>query len=1125
MHNYTVYHLHSDLSNGTTNIDSVTKYTEYVERAKELGMTSLAFSEHGNVFEWYFKKKAIEDAGMKFIFAVEAYLTSTLEDKVRDNYHCVLIARNYEGVKEINRMMSAAYNRNDNHFYYYPRISFDEIENTSENVIITTACLGGALHAVESANEVARKKLSAILTKKEYVDSALELINNFGQFTVTESKVDPQVVKGVQKANDLISEFTSKVIMGKEDSKRFLNFLIKNKERVFLEIQHHNVESQRKYNQYLYDISKKYGIPLIAGTDTHALNERHLKGRSILQKSKNVHFDNEDAWDLTMKSYDELCEAYWLQNSLPEEVWMEAIENTNVMANMVEPFEMDYSNKYPNIYENPDEEFTRRVYEAIDNHPYALKNHSRKEIEERVEEELDAYKKTGASPYMLLKHDLHLWEVKNGIKTGPGRGSVSGSEGAYLLGITDMDSIKFDLNFFRFINPDRISLADIDTDYGEEDREKVKKYLLEDHMGDSRIKTSEIITFNTIATKGAIRDVARALGIDLVTVSEICNSLDAGDKIPDSLRNKWKELFEYVDIVSGTIVSIGSHPCGILVSDRNINEEVGLCTTSGSKYPVSCLYMKELDELNWVKWDVLGLDNVSLINETCKSIGIPTITPDSIPLDDMDVWRDIRDDTTMIFQFESESAQRLLKKIMSDETIEKIKKVNPNLSMIKLMSFANGLIRPSCSSFRDDVADGIFYDNGLKELNEFLAPEMGHVTMQETIMKFLVKFCGFSNSESDTARRAIGKKQKEKLESLLPDIEKRFIEQTHINYDVPIEKCQEVIKPFIQTILDASSYAFSWNHSDAYSCIGYISGYLRHYYPLEFVSAALNVFSDNEEKTANIINFANRCGIKMRNARFGRCGADYFFDKENKAIYKGAGAIKFMNNNVANEIFELSQKKTYNNFAELAIDLTHNTSINTRQLDILIKLDYFVDFGNSKELLRIVEILNMFKWGDAKTIKKDKIEGKIGEIVAKYSDGKNKNGTESKSYKIIDCLAIIKECSELIKSLQIQDFSLKEKAATQQEYLGHVSLITEKEEDRPKLYVKSMYSAKRKSDGKQFGVNIVCQSIGSGKQTRYTVFENDIKKYGKFNVGDIILCVKYTKTNGYFNIREYKVLW
>ena len=807
----------------------------------------------------------------------------------------------------------------------------------------------------------------------------------------------------------------------------------------------------------------------------------------------------------------------------------------------------------------------------------------------------------------------------------------------------------------KFINPDRISLADIDTDYGEADREKAREHLLLDHMNSDRIKTSEIITFNTIATKGAIRDVARALEIDLQTVSTICNSIESGDVVPDSLRKKWSKLFEYVDIVNGTIVSIGSHPCGVLISDRNIDEEVGLCTTSGSKYPVSCLYMKELDELNFVKLDELSLDNQGLINETCKSIGIPPITPDSIPLDDMDVWRDIRDDTTMIFQFESESAQRFLKKIMSDETIEKIKKVNQNLSMIKLMSFANGLIRPSCASFRDEVANGVFYDNGLKELNEFLAPEMGHVTMQETIMKFLVKFCGFTNSESDTARRCvdenteialcnwqtkkiksikigdivisyntrenrfefekveeifdngiadvyeletegglkikatsshkfltnygykklknikqgdtivsgidqivkcityagkshvydiqvsnhhnyvanglvchncIGKKDEKKLRTLLPEIESRFIEQTHKNYNVPIRKCQEVIKPFIQTILDASSYAFSWNHSDAYSCIGYISGYLRHYYPLEFVTAALNVFASKEEKTANIISFANRKGIKIRNAKFGRSRATYFFDKESSAIYKGVGSIKYMNDQVADELYELSKEKKYESFVDLILDISTKKITNARQLDILIKLDYFSDFGNSKELLRVIEIMNMFKMGTTKSIKKSSLpEGEIRGIVEKYSSGKNKDGSESKSFKILDCVAILRECCGLIMSVGIKDFSFKEKAAFQEEFLGYVSLITEKEEDKPKLYVQSIYPAKRKVDGKQFGVNIVGQSIGSGKQTRYTIFNNQIKKDGEIKKGDIIFCKRYTRDNGYFTIREYDILW
>ena len=381
---YTVYHLHSDLSNGVTNIDSVTKYGEYIKKAKECGMKALAFSEHGSVFEWYHKKSAIEAAGMKYIHAVEAYLTITLDEKVRDNYHCVLLAKNYDGFLELNSLVSGSFNRKDNHYYYVPRITFDELFATSDNIIITTACIGGV----------------------------------FG------------------KADDELQQ-------------KFLDFLTRNKHRCFLEVGHHFEDRQVEYNRKLCALSKQTGIPLIAGTDTHVLNEVHEKGRSILQASKNIMFDGEEKWDLKFKTYDELVAAYRKQRSLPEEVFMKAIENTNALADMVEEFTLDRDTKYPHIYENPEETFKKKVTDAMYRHPYALKNHTEAELLAVLDEEYKVYQATKSIDFMLLQTYLREWEKEHGIQCGYGRGSVSGSMIAYLLGITQMDSARFNLNFFR----------------------------------------------------------------------------------------------------------------------------------------------------------------------------------------------------------------------------------------------------------------------------------------------------------------------------------------------------------------------------------------------------------------------------------------------------------------------------------------------------------------------------------------------------------------------------------------------------------------------------------------------------------------------------------------------------
>lgn len=1055
---YTIYHLHSDLSNGVTNIDSVTKYSAYIAKAKECGMKALAFSEHGSVFEWWHKKTEIEAAGMKYIHAVEVYLTTTLDEKVRDNYHCVLIAKNYDGFLELNRLVSGSFNRKDNHFYYVPRITFDELFATSDNIIITTACIGGVLG----------------------------------------------------KAEDSIQ-------------KLFLEFLSRNRHRCFLEVGHHFDDKQITYNQRLYAFSEEYDIPLIAGTDTHALNAEHEKGRSILQASKNILFDGEEHWDLRFKTYEELVGAYQKQHSLPERAYMEAIENTNRMADMVEEFTLDRGTKYPHIYNNPEETFRKKIQNAVEQHPYALKNHSRDELNAAIQEEFEVYKATRSIDFMLLQTYLREWERQHGIQCGYGRGSVSGSMIAYLLGITQMDSLRFGLNFFRFMNPSRVTNADIDTDYSGKDRETVKRFLLKDKMSLPNIRSAEIITFNTIAIKGAIRDVCRALYRDKSDVNyikianHICKEAELHE---DAARKKYPEVFRYVDIVNGTVVSIGTHPSGVLISDLPIDETVGLCSVSTSDYPVSMINMKELDDLMYVKLDILGLDNIGVINETCKMLGIDRLTPDNTDMEDMDVWKSIRDNTTLIFQWESGSAQQYMKKFMSDETLEIARSKIPNFSMLKWMSFGNGLLRPACASFRDSVAKGEFYDNGFDALNEFLAPEAGRIAMQETIMQFLVKFCGYSAAESDNVRRAIAKKKG--TETLLPEIEKRFIKYSSANYDITEERCAEVIKPFLQIILDASAYGFSWNHSDAYSSIGYICGYLRHYHPLEFLTAALNIFGDNMDKTADITRYATRVGIKVTLPKWGLSKGEYFFDRDKKIIAKGLTSIKYMSATLADELYDLAASKQYTSFMDVLKDLNEKTSINSRQLEILIKLDFFSDFGNQRELLYLTDLFsNTFKNGEAKQIKKSIVDGTpLEDIVKKYAVGVTKSGGVAKSYTLLDVMSILRESEKAIKDMRMADLSDIIKVRNFYDVMGYIGYVSGNESDRRKLYVTEIKPLHRKRDGKHCGYSIFTKSIGSGKESRFTVFNNVYDK-DPIIEGDIIFCKAYDRNGEYFTLTAY----
>lgn len=1031
MANFTYIHLHSDFSNGVTNVDSITKYDEYISRAKECGMKAMAFTEHGSFFGWVNKKRHIESAGMKYIHGAEFYITETINEKIRDNYHCCLYAKNYDGVLELNQLSSISFNRDDNHFYYAPRITIDELLATSDNVLVSTACLGGILH----------------------------------------------------NGTDIIKD-------------KFITFLANNKHRCFLEIQHHNdVDGEQgRYNQYLYELSKKIGVSLIAGTDTHALNEEHLKGRKTLQKAKNVRFENEDSWDLTFKTYDELILEYQKQNALPMDVVLDAIENTNRLADMVDEFELDETYKYPHLWEDSEATFAEKIKEGIkrrgvDKYP------NYQEYLDRIEHELEAYRHNGAIDFMLLMEDIIDWCVSQDIRVGYGRGSVNGSVIAWLLGITEMDSIKHKLNFERFMNVERVSLSDIDTDFPPSRIDEVKNYI----FSKAGLHCCDIITFNTIALKGAIKDVCRAFHYENIEytpdtvkkkisewekrieghdsrdidvsmpkdiiadiekysihkevpyeyvsfANELSNLVDTDEELA---RKQYPDIFELVDLVNGTIVSVGSHPCGCVVSPDTVSDKIGTFTTSTSIYPISQIYMKEIDGLNYVKLDLLRLDTIEIINETCKLAGIERLTPDNMDITDVNVWNSMRDDTTQIFQWEGKTGDDYIKKLLSDENIKKFQEVDDNVDRMTLLSIGNSAIRPAGASYREDLANGVVRKSGSDAIDEFLKPTFGYLVFQCQIIDFLHQYCGFTMGEADIVRRHFAKKTG--TEDDIPVIKdggymkdkdgnekkdhyiKGFIATMREKYGMPKEEAEDAIVAFLQVIIDASKYLFSLNHSQPYSYEGYACGWLRYYYALEFITVSMNINIGKEDKTIALTNFAKKIGIEIRPPKFRHSKSKYFCDKKENCIYKGIGSIKFMNDKVADELYEL-RNNNYDDFIDLLISLS-KTSINSRQLDILIKLDFFQEFGNPNQLLRYTQLFNDIY--SKKQFKKEKIkemglqEVDIRQFAEKESD---------KMFTKVDTYHLLKY---LVAIIEIPQTSIVEKIKYQSELLGYISIKNE----------------------------------------------------------------------------------
>ena len=374
--NYTVYHLHDEDSL----LDSCTNYKLYIDKAVENKKKAIAFTNHGNIYNWIERKMYCDKKGIKYIHGIECYLTRQLEPKVRDNYHTILIAKNQEGFKELNKLIDLS--TQEDHFYYKPRLSFDEFFNISDNIIKISACLASPLsrfpnditETIEEQVKNLELELDEVLkdiakdaddkkAEEEWIHLWLDSSPWAWKCTPHEAWLE-KIQEDIKLTKKEFNKRKKEIQSIDDVARKIYDKLLQTYD--YYEVQPH-VRSleQIKYNQMLYEASKQYGKPLIAGTDTHSINQYKAECRSILQKAKHIEFSDEDSFDLTYKSYDELVEMFNQQNSLPMDVILEAIENTNRMADSVEDFVLDKSIKYPKLYDNEEEVLNRRIAEKL----------------------------------------------------------------------------------------------------------------------------------------------------------------------------------------------------------------------------------------------------------------------------------------------------------------------------------------------------------------------------------------------------------------------------------------------------------------------------------------------------------------------------------------------------------------------------------------------------------------------------------------------------------------------------------------------------------------------------------------------------------------------------------------
>lgn len=1035
-----MYHCHSDYSL----LDSCTKYQDYVDLSVKNGAKALSISEHGKILNWTEKWNACKKAGLRYIHSVEIYLTETLDEKIRDNYHTVLMAKNMDGIRELNALVSKSCD--EDHFYYTNRITFDEFLGISNNIISTSACLASPLNKLPDSH--------------------------------------PRYMELAQKYD-------------------------------FLEVQAHNHPEQIEFNKRLVELSRKIGTPLIAGTDTHSSTPYKAECRAVLLSAKHKSYGDEDAFDLTYKTYDELVEMFKVQGALSEEDYMSAIDNTNLLYDMTEEIELDTTIKYPILYgsreadsqkftETVERKFAEKLEQGI------IPESQREAFRKAIDEEMRVYKKLKMDGFMLSMSELISWCKEQGMAIGTARGSVGGSRIAYVADIIDLNPETWHTVFSRFCNEDRQEIGDIDIDCVESDRPAIFKHIT-GRFG--KEKTARVASFGTIQDKGVMDDVGRHLSIKWAKANPSGKnnpwSLDNIKKIkkefaadPEKTKAKYPEMFYYYDGLLDTKISQSVHPAGMVIAPITLSDNFG----TFDKDDDICL-MLDMENVHdftgLAKYDFLVLKTVQVIRDACRYLNKPHPKTHEIDWFDKDVWASMISNPMGLFQFEGAFA------------FESLKKFNPQ--SIFDMSIVTACIRPSGASYRDVLLARKIHKNPSEIIDELLKDNLGYLIYQEDTIKFLQEICGLSGSEADNIRRAIGRKQKDRLDKAMPDILNGYCNKS----PKPRAEAEEEAKEFLQVIEDSASYQFGYNHSIAYCLLGYLCAYLRYYHPLEFITSFLNNAA-NEDDIRNGTAYANRIGIKITMPKWGLSKSEYFFDKEKNVIAKGLTSVKYMSSGNGEELYQLAHKKKYTRFVDVLADIEKETSVDARKLDILIKIDYFSDFGNQRELLRIVDMFTeTFKKGEAKKISKDKVDGTALEpIIAKYAVGTTKSGGEAKSYTLLDIDSILREVEDAIKALNLSDLSLILKVQNFADVMGYAGYVSGNEEDRRKLYVSDVYELHRKKDGKQFGYSIITKSIGSGKDARFTVF-NPVYNKDPIKKGEIILCKSFNRDGQYFQLTAY----
>lgn len=831
-------------------LDGAAQIKQLIQRAQQLEMPAVGITDHGNLFgvpEFYTTARR---AGIQPVIGSEFYITPSGMDDTDDatRYHQVLFAKGRTGYQNLIQLSSLSYTDG---FYYKPRIDKEVLRARSEGLVATTCCLQGEV-------------LQTILKKGEAA--------------------------------------------GREVFEHYLDIF---GDDYYIELQDHGIEEQHQCNAVLLRWAKEYDVKVLATNDVHYVNQEDAEAQDVLlclQTGKDyndpdrMRFENDQFF---LKSTEEMAAAL---DSVPADIRQEAMETSREIADKCK-FELPMGDllmphyPIPQDFDNDMDAYLRHlVYEGARRRYGEITE----EIRERLDHELGIIKEMGYAGYFLIVQDFTDAARDLGVRVGPGRGSAAGSAVSYALGITNIDPLTYDLLFERFLNPDRVSMPDIDIDFDDRGRSKVIDYVVQKY---GRENVCQIVTFGTMGPRSVIRDVARVLNIPLSEADRIAKlvpdgpgvDLDSALKEVPELRQlkqhddkQVRRLMHYAEVLEGSARHTGVHAAGVIIAPGEVSEyvPVAVAKSKGEKTITTQYDGDWVEKFGLLKMDFLGLKTLTVLNDTLDLIrenhGVD-INLDEIPLDDEATYELFqRGETVAVFQFESEGMREWLRKLQPTS-------INDLIAM-------NALYRPGPM---DLIPDYIDRKHGREEvafphplLEDILEPTYGIPVYQEQVMKMAQVMGGYSLGQADLLRRAMGKKKQKEM-----DKQREVFVAGAAEKGVQEQKAHEVF----DMMAKFAGYGFNKSHSAAYSVVAYQTGYLKAHYPAEFMAAAMTNDMGDTKKLTVVLDEAQRMGLDVLPASVN--GSEARFNVEDGQIRMGMGAIKGVGLGAIEELVDTRAKE------------------------------------------------------------------------------------------------------------------------------------------------------------------------------------------------------------------------